>query len=130
MHHNNYSAYTLDPEHGWIATHRLPLESAIRYSLEYKERTAGALVAVVPDGANPDPILERVQVQQVRRSIRGDRGPVTLPTPDSRDECYDATGKPYPYGRCDVCGCPCDEAGCTNLRLHTLAEAMGYGKAR
>lgn len=58
---DQYSAYTLDPEHGWIATHRLPLDSALQMSLEYYERTAGGLVAVIPDGADPDPILKHVE---------------------------------------------------------------------
>lgn len=34
------------------------------------------------------------------------------------DECYDAASEPLKYGRCDSCGAPCDENGCTR---HPLA---------
>lgn len=123
MHHNSYSAYTLDPEHGWIATHRLPLESAIRYSLDHKERNAGTIVAVVPDGANPDLVID-----SICRAMAGfPQSP--LPILDL-DECYDGNGTAYPYGRCDTCGLPCDENGCTQPGLHAFTSIKGYGKAR
>lgn len=54
-----FSAYTLDPEHGWIATHRLPLDAAIDYCKEHRSHTAGTLVAIVPDGEDPEPYLKR-----------------------------------------------------------------------
>lgn len=66
---DQYSAYTLDPEHGWVATHRLPLESALKMSREYYERTAGALVAVIPDGEDPDPILKHVEKTHPKKGV-------------------------------------------------------------
>lgn len=53
-----FSAYMLDPEHGWNAVHRLPLDAAIRYCKEYRSSWAGSRVALVPDGMNSDPFLE------------------------------------------------------------------------
>lgn len=55
-----FSAYTLDPEHGWIATHRLPFNTALAYCKDYRSRYGGSLVAVVPDQADPKPYLELV----------------------------------------------------------------------
>jgi hypothetical protein len=55
-----FSAYLMDPEHGWVATHRLPLASAIQYCLDYRERYAGVVVAVVPDDMDPKPMLDFV----------------------------------------------------------------------
>jgi hypothetical protein len=114
--HNQYSAYTLDPEHGWIGTHRLPLESAIKYSLDYRSRTAGGLVAVVPDGTNPDPILKAVSELGATR--------LTDQVLRLRDETYDLAGKALlPYGRCDTCGAPCDQNGCIRFPDHVVAFA-------
>lgn len=55
-----FSAYLLDPEHGWHGVHRLPLDSAVRHCKEYRARNAGVLVAVVPDGADPKPYFALV----------------------------------------------------------------------
>jgi hypothetical protein len=52
-----FSAYMLDPTHGWIATHRLPLDSAIYYCKEYRRHTYDIPVALVPDNADPAPFL-------------------------------------------------------------------------
>lgn len=57
-----FSAYMLDPEHGWIGTHRLPLETCIRACKEYRVRTAGGLVAIVPDHADPEPYFDLVKM--------------------------------------------------------------------
>lgn len=53
-----FSAYMLDPEHGWIGVHRLPRNAAIGYCREYRNRNAGALVALVPDGQDPEPYFQ------------------------------------------------------------------------
>jgi hypothetical protein len=53
-----YSAYMLDPSHGWIATHRLPLHSAIFHCKEHRRRTQDIPVAIVPDMHDPTPYLE------------------------------------------------------------------------
>lgn len=65
-----YSAYMLDPEHGWNAVHRLPKPDAIEYCKQYRERVAGSLVAVVPDGVDPEPYLSIVKSHEVIRSLR------------------------------------------------------------
>jgi hypothetical protein len=65
-----FSAYVLDPEHGWFATHRLPFDSAVKYCRENRKRTAGSLVAVVPDDVDPEPYLSIVKSQEVIRSLR------------------------------------------------------------
>lgn len=52
-----FSAYMLHPTDGWIATHRLPLASAIFYCKEHRHHTFGIPVAVVPDNADPAPYL-------------------------------------------------------------------------
>jgi hypothetical protein len=48
----------LDPSHGWIATHRLPLHSAIFHCKEHRRRTHDIPVAIVPDMHDPAPYLE------------------------------------------------------------------------
>ena len=50
----------MDPEFGWIATHRLPLSAAVAYCRDFRTRTAGSLVAIVPDGADPVPYFVMV----------------------------------------------------------------------
>lgn len=55
-----FSAYVLDPRDGWTAVHRLSLMTAIHYCREFREHTAGSLVAIVPDGVDPDPFLTLV----------------------------------------------------------------------
>jgi hypothetical protein len=52
-----FSAYWLDPTHGWMATHRLPLDSAILYCKEYRRHEFDCPVAIVPDTADPTPYL-------------------------------------------------------------------------
>lgn len=37
------------------------------------------------------------------------------------DECYDESGEPYPFGRCDSCGAPCGAGGCTVDASHVVA---------
>lgn len=53
-----FSAYMLHPTDGWIATHRLPLHSAIFFCKEHRRRTHDIAVAVVPDMEDPAPYLE------------------------------------------------------------------------
>lgn len=52
-----FSAFWLDPQHGWCATHRLPLESAIFYCKEYRRHQPFTPVALVPDNVDPMPYL-------------------------------------------------------------------------
>lgn len=67
-----FSAFYLDPTHGWIATHRLPLDSAIHYCQEYREQHYECPVALVPDGENPTPFMilaeARARYVQSRRN--------------------------------------------------------------
>lgn len=53
---------------------------------------------------------------------------------DPDDDCYDLSGKPLPYGRCDTCGAPCDSDGCTADRGHQVAltgfETQGARRGR
>ena len=53
-----FSAYVRDPTYGWMATHRLPLASAIGFCKEHRRHQYDIPVAVVPDGADPMPYLE------------------------------------------------------------------------
>jgi hypothetical protein len=53
-----FSAYTLDIHHGWHSVDHLPLDDAIRYCKEYRRNWAGSLVALVPEGAAPEPYFE------------------------------------------------------------------------
>jgi hypothetical protein len=57
---DQYSAYMLDPTWGWVATHRLPLSSAIYYCKENRQRS-DCPVAIVPDKADPAPYLALVE---------------------------------------------------------------------
>lgn len=52
-----FSAFMLDPVHGWIATHRLHLDSAIYYCKMYRKQQYNCPVALVPDTADPMPYL-------------------------------------------------------------------------
>lgn len=52
-----FSAYMLDPSFGWIATHRLPFESAIDVCKAYIEQHFHCPVALVPDCEDPAPYL-------------------------------------------------------------------------
>lgn len=54
-----FSAYLMDPEHGWTGIHRLPLASAIASCKDHRTNWAGSRVAIVPDGEDPTPYLER-----------------------------------------------------------------------
>lgn len=54
-----YSAYSLHPTYGWMATHRLPLKSAIFYCKQIGRRD-NIPVAIIPDNADPAPYLEQV----------------------------------------------------------------------
>lgn len=56
-----FSAYMLDPTYGWSATHRLPLVSAIHFCKEHRRHTLDIPVAIVPDLADPIPILKLVE---------------------------------------------------------------------
>lgn len=38
----------------------------------------------------------------------------------TEDECYDASGTPLLYGRCDTCGAPCTPMGCMTDPAHDL----------
>lgn len=55
-----YSAFWLDSDNEWRATHRLPLDSAIYYCQQYKKNQAhlDCRVAIVPDGMDPAPFLQ------------------------------------------------------------------------
>lgn len=97
-----FSAYLLDPEEGWCAMHRLPLETAIRYCKDFRQDWAGVSVAIVPDGADPEPYLKLVT--------------------EKRDETFRG-GHFLTRGRCDTCGEPCDGDGCTANREHLFALA-------
>lgn len=37
------------------------------------------------------------------------------------DKTIDPSGDPYPYGRCDTCGAPCDSHGCSKVSTHVVA---------
>lgn len=52
-----FSAYMLDPTYGWVATHRLPLESAIYHCKQYRHQHQDCPVALVPDNVDPAPYL-------------------------------------------------------------------------
>lgn len=52
-----------------------------------------------------------------------DKTTVDLKPLSHYDECYDENGDPYPYGRCDTCGAPCNEGGCTKDQGHEIALA-------
>jgi hypothetical protein len=52
-----FSAFWLDPTYGWMATHRLPLDSAILYCHEYRRHQYDCPVAIVPDCEDPAPYL-------------------------------------------------------------------------
>lgn len=66
-----FSAYMLDPEEGWCAVHRLPLDMAIRYCKEYRRDWAGVLVAIVPDGEDSKPYLQFVvESARLLRAVR------------------------------------------------------------
>lgn len=53
-----FSAYMFDSEYGWVAVHRLPLDAAIRYCKEYRSDWNTPLVAIVPDGEQPQPYFK------------------------------------------------------------------------
>lgn len=53
-----FSAYMLDPEHGWHVVHELSLDAATLRCEEYRNDWAGSRVVVVPDGVDPNPYLE------------------------------------------------------------------------
>lgn len=42
-------------------------------------------------------------------------------SPRMEDECVGADGEWLKFGRCDTCGAPCDDAGCTTDREHEVA---------
>jgi hypothetical protein len=44
-----------------------------------------------------------------------------LRAPEPVDEVDRLMLNPYPYGRCDSCGAPCDAEGCTVDREHEIA---------
>lgn len=48
----------LDPTYGWVATHRLPLASAIFFCKQYRKQQADCPVALVPDNTDPAPYLK------------------------------------------------------------------------
>lgn len=50
----------LDPSHGWIATHRLPEQDAIKVCKAYREYHFECPVALVPDAVDPEPYLRLV----------------------------------------------------------------------
>lgn len=52
-----FSSFMLDQIHGWIAVHRLSLDSAIHYAKECRVQY-NCSVAVVPDCEDPAPYLQ------------------------------------------------------------------------
>lgn len=52
-----FSAYMKDPEWGWMATHRLPMRSAIFQCQEHHRRYDHP-VALVPNNTDPAPYLQ------------------------------------------------------------------------
>lgn len=75
-----------------------------------------------------DPSLVFVIANAIRKgfeegpdAVRSKAVPGSAITQDPDDECYDTNGVPLPYGRCDTCGSPCDESGCTTDRAHVIA---------
>lgn len=44
-----------------------------------------------------------------------------MPGRPSIDETVGPDGQTLPFGRCDTCGKPCDEQGCTSVRTHPIA---------
>jgi hypothetical protein len=58
-----FSAFMLDSVHGWVATHRLPLSTAIHYCQEYRKQHYRCPVALVPDHEDPTPYLMLAEIQ-------------------------------------------------------------------
>lgn len=61
MYDQTFSAFQMDPVHGWVATHRLPFESAVYYCQEARTRYPWAPVAMVPDRVDPRPYLDLIE---------------------------------------------------------------------
>lgn len=78
-------------------------------------------IATMSDGAERDTLLEgRTDLGQPSTTLTP---PVldVIHSIDPDDETTDAKGRPFVYGRCDTCGAPCDEQGCTIDRSHIVA---------
>lgn len=107
----DYTAYQQTGDGTWVGTHHLPLKTAVMYCKQFRLHTFGCPVAIVPDNADPQPIFGLVE------KFEGVTPRV--------DETVDTMGVPYPRGRCDTCGAPCDfnTGECTEDHLHVVAFA-------
>lgn len=113
---DQYSAYMRTGDGVWVGTHRLPLSSAITYCKEFRRHSFDCPVVIVPDGQDQAPLVKLVN------SLHDGKSVFTRPV---EDETVDGNGIPYPRGRCDTCGAPCDDkAGfCTEDPDHVVALA-------
>lgn len=110
-----YSAYMRTGDGVWVGTHRLPLSSAITHCKEMRRHSFDCPVIVVPDGQDQAPLVRLVNSLYDGKVV-GAR-PV--------DETVNGNGIPYPRGRCDTCGAPCDDTtgACTENTRHIVAIA-------
>lgn len=67
--------------------------------------------------------LDGDQLDQLEEAIPNSSIPEAIGTitEQFRDECVGPDGEFLPHGRCDTCGAPCDEHGCTTSRDHQVA---------
>lgn len=103
-----FSAYLLDPEHGWQCRSRLSLTEAVQLAKDFRDDWAGSAVAVVQDGVDPLPYLDLATTLRDHRIV--DAARLRVVETDF-------------YGHCDTCGTPCDANGCIRDRTHLAALA-------
>lgn len=63
-----------------------------------------------------------VVISDTHIRLTGFRDYYAVGQPRPGDERFGSDDKPLTRGRCDTCGAPCDDAGCTSSRSHEVAK--------